>query len=71
MNRSSEKSAYLLVKKAFHPLDDLGGHQGPPLQKFPHPSPLPEGEGIRGLISPASMIEERPDMLDKKYALTG
>ena len=71
MSDSHPISAYLLMKKAFHPLEDSGGHQGPPLQKIPHPSPLPEGEGIRGLSSPASPIEERPDRLDKKYALAG
>jgi len=64
-------SAYRLVKKAFHTLDAAGGHPGPPLQKFPHPGPLPEGEGIRGLISPVSPIEGQPDLLDEKYALAG
>ncbi|HQH74365.1 MAG TPA: hypothetical protein PK360_19975, partial [bacterium] len=34
--------------------------------KFPHPIPLPEGEGIGGLISPASPIEKWADMLEKK-----
>ena len=34
---------------------------------FPHPSPLPKGEGIRGLIFPASPIEERPDLLDGMF----
>ena len=43
----------------------------PPYTGFPHPGSLPEGEGIRGLISPASPIEERPDMLDEKYAFAG
>ena len=64
-------STDLLVKKAFHPLDGTGGHQGPLSQKFPHPGPLPKGEGIRGLITPASPIDEQPDMLDKTYALAG
>jgi len=27
--------------------------------------------GLGGVISPASPMEERPDMLDKKYARTG
>jgi len=59
----------MLEKKAFHPRDDSGGHQGPPLQEFPHPSPLPEGEGIRGLITPASPIEVGLGMVGEKYAL--
>jgi len=29
------------------------------------------GEGSRGLISPASPMEKRLDMLEKKYALIG
>jgi len=58
-------SACLLVKKAFHTLKDPGGQQGPHLQNGPHPSPLPEGEGFRGLISPASLIEKRLDIFKK------
>ena len=38
---------------------------------FPHPGPLPEGEGIWGGISPASPIEKQMDMLEKKYTLIG
>ncbi len=64
-------STYLMKQNRFHPPLDEGGHQGQPLQKFPHPSPLPEGEGIRGLIFPAGPVEKRPAMLDKKYTLTG
>jgi len=30
-----------------------------------------EGRGIRGLIPPASPVEERPDVLDQKYTLAG
>ncbi len=37
-----------------------------PFQGFPHPDPLPEGEGIRGMIAPANPIEQQPDMLEKK-----
>ncbi len=47
IKRVHPASAYLMVKKAFHPLDDSGGHQGTPLQKMPHPDPLPGGEGTR------------------------
>jgi len=41
------------------------------LPDFPHPGPLPEGEGIKGLIFLASPIEERTGMLDEKYAFSG
>ncbi len=40
-----------------------------PFQGFPHPSPLPEGEGIRGSMTPARPIEEQTDMLKGKYYL--
>jgi len=60
-----------MKQNRFHPPLDEGGHPGQPLLKFPHPDLFPEGEGIRGLIFPASPVEERPDMLEKKYALTG
>ena len=59
------------MKKAWYPLDDSGGHEGPLLQKFPHPDPLPEGEGIWGVICPYGPIEMRTGMLEKKYALIG
>ena len=59
-------SAYLLEKKAFHPLDEI---RADTKVRPPHPGPLPGGEGIRGLITPANLIEQRPDMLEKKYAL--
>jgi len=40
-------------------------------KKFPHSTPLPEGKGIRVLLFPASPMEERQDMIEKKYALVG
>ncbi len=59
-------SAYPLEKKAFHPLDEI---RADTKVRPPHPGPLPGGEGIRGLITLANLIEQRPDMLEKKYAL--
>ena len=54
-----------------YPVTRLHSYKGciSPLQGFPHPSPLPEGEGIRGLITPASPIEVGLGMVGEKYAL--
>jgi len=43
-------SAYLRRENRFHSLRDEGGHQSPPLHNYPFPAPLPEGEGILGVI---------------------
>jgi len=37
-------------EKVFLPHHDMGGHQGPPLKKFSHPDPLPDGRGKLGWV---------------------
>ena len=66
INVAHSTNAYLLMKKAMHPLDDSGGHEGPPLQKFPHPGPLPEGEGIR--VKESLSSELTPSVVTSGYS---